>query len=117
MRELWYILAGTAAGLLAGMGMGGGTLLIPALTLLLGVEQHGAQGVNMLAFLPAALIALWIHGRAGRIEGKACLVLILSGVGGALLGAWGAIQIETEFLKKIFGICLLAMGIVQWRRN
>lgn len=43
------------------MGMGGGTLLIPALTLLMGIPQRQAQGVNMLSFLPAAAVALYIH--------------------------------------------------------
>lgn len=44
-----------AAGLLGGMGMGGGTILIPALTIFLGVEQHAAQAANLIAFLPMAL--------------------------------------------------------------
>ena len=43
MREIGFIIAGIASGVIAGMGMGGGTLLIPALTLLLGVAQRGAQ--------------------------------------------------------------------------
>ncbi|MBQ6692552.1 MAG: sulfite exporter TauE/SafE family protein, partial [Clostridia bacterium] len=57
MRGLLLILTGFLAGVAAGMGMGGGTLLIPALTLLLGVPQHMAQGVNVAAFLPAAAAA------------------------------------------------------------
>ena len=69
MNGLWYALSGLAAGVLAGMGMGGGTLLIPLLTLALGVGQQEAQGVNMLAFLPGAILALWVHKRAG---GRCC---------------------------------------------
>ena len=70
MNGLWYALSGLAAGVLAGMGMGGGTLLIPLLTLALGVGQQEAQGVNMLAFLPGAILALWVHKRAGRVSFK-----------------------------------------------
>ena len=67
MNWLWYILSGLCAGVAAGMGMGGGTLLIPVLTLALGLPQHAAQGVNVLAFLPAAVAALVIHAKAGRL--------------------------------------------------
>lgn len=52
MRELLLFVIGAAAGVISGMGMGGGTLLIPALTLLMGIPQRQAQGVNMLSFLP-----------------------------------------------------------------
>lgn len=67
MRELLHFVIGAAAGVISGMGMGGGTLLIPALTLLMGIPQRQAQGVNMLSFLPAAAAALYIHkrGKAG----------------------------------------------------
>ena len=65
MREIGFIIAGIASGVIAGMGMGGGTLLIPALTLLLGVAQRGAQGVNMLSFLPAAVLH-WSYTAKGE---------------------------------------------------
>lgn len=61
MRELLLFVIGAVAGVISGMGMGGGTLLIPALTLLMGIPQRQAQGVNMLSFLPAAAVALYIH--------------------------------------------------------
>ena len=57
MRELLLFVIAAAAGVISGMGMGGGTLLIPALTLLMGIPQRQAQGVNMLSFLPAAAAA------------------------------------------------------------
>lgn len=76
VNGLWYALSGLAAGVLAGMGMGGGTLLIPLLTLALGVGQQEAQGVNMLAFLPGAILACGsISGRAvfpSRAVGRCC---------------------------------------------
>ena len=55
MRELLLFVIGAAAGVISGMGMGGGTLLIPALTLLMGIPQRQAQGVNMLSFLPRCI--------------------------------------------------------------
>ena len=94
MREIGFIIAGIASGVIAGMGMGGGTLLIPALTLLLGVAQRGAQGVNMLSFLPAAVIALAIHRKGGRLEVKKSLPAIIAGIAGAVLGSLAAGEIR-----------------------
>lgn len=116
MSGLWYILAGGLSGLLAGMGMGGGTLLIPILTLFLGVGQHQAQGVNMLSFLPAALVALYIHRKEGRVALKTTWPIILAGLVGAVLGALAAAALEADWLKKVFGAFLLFLGILQWRR-
>ena len=52
MTRLFYVLAGIAGGVLAGMGMGGGVLTMPILVLALGVGQLTAQFANLLAFLP-----------------------------------------------------------------
>ena len=52
-----YFLCGILGGVLGGMGMGGGTVLIPLLTIFCGVEQGAAQGVNLLSFLPMSLLA------------------------------------------------------------
>ena len=92
------------------MGMGGGTLLIPALTLLLGVAQRSAQGVNMLSFLPAAVIALAIHRKGGRLEVKKSLPAIIAGIAGAVLGSLAAGWIQEGTLKRVFGIFLMVMA-------
>ena len=86
MRELLLFAIAAAAGVISGMGMGGGTLLIPALTLLMGIPQRQAQGVNMLSFLPAAAVALYIHKKEGRLELKSSLPVIAAGIG----SFWGA---------------------------
>ncbi|MEA5060692.1 MAG: sulfite exporter TauE/SafE family protein [Candidatus Pelethousia sp.] len=116
VKGLWYILAGAIAGMLAGMGMGGGTLLIPVLSLLLGVAQHQAQGVNMFSFLPAALVALWVHRKEGRVALKTSWPIIGAGIVGAVLGALGATVLEGPWLKKIFGTFLIILGFFQWRK-
>lgn len=110
-----YLLFGLLSGVIAGMGMGGGTLLIPALTLLCGVAQHDAQGVNTLAFLPAAVAALYIHKKAGRLDLKACLPLIIAGTLGAAAGALLAQNIDAPWLRKLFGAFLLFLSIVQFK--
>ena len=62
------ILVGAATGILSGFGVGGGTLLLVYLTTFAGVDQHLAQGINLLYFLPAALTALPAHWKNGYIR-------------------------------------------------
>ncbi|MDE7061034.1 MAG: TSUP family transporter, partial [Lachnospiraceae bacterium] len=54
--------------MLGGMGMGGGRVLIPALTILFGVEQHIAQATNLIAFLPMAAFSLKVHKDKGNLK-------------------------------------------------
>jgi len=115
MNGLWYAGAGLLAGVLSGMGMGGGTVLIPLLTLLLSVEQHAAQGANMLAFLPGAVLAIFIHARNGRLKWKSALPLLLFGAIGAVGGALLSSYIDSDFLRRGFGGFLIVLAIVQWR--
>ena len=63
-----FFLCGVLGGVLGGMGMGGGTALIPLLTLLLGVPQAAAQGVNLLSFFPMAALALTVHAKNGLLK-------------------------------------------------
>ena len=51
MEYLWFVLAGIVSGVVAGMGMGGGTLLIPVLIIFFNIAQQQAQGINLLAFI------------------------------------------------------------------
>ena len=60
MEYLWYGIAGVLSGVLGGMGMGGGTLLIPLLSLFYSVGQHTSQAVNLISFIPMAIVALII---------------------------------------------------------
>ena len=52
MQIFLLILAGIVGGIIGGMGMGGGTLLIPILTIFLDVPQKNAQAINLVAFIP-----------------------------------------------------------------
>ncbi|MDO5111933.1 MAG: sulfite exporter TauE/SafE family protein [Clostridia bacterium] len=116
MREIVYILGGLISGVAAGMGMGGGTILIPALTLLGGLGQHAAQGVNMLAFVPAAAAALFVHAKAKRVDLPSCLPVLLGGVAGALPGVWLCAWLSGDWLRRAFGAFLLALCIGRIRK-
>ncbi len=117
MNWLLYILAGAASGVLSGMGIGGGVLLIPALVLLGGIAQHSAQGINLLYFLPTAIGALWIHRKEGQLEKKVLPMLIVGGVLGAAAGGWIANLLEGDILRKIFGVFVAIMGILEIRKG
>ena len=102
---------GFVAGLLGGMlGIGGGTITIPGMVLLLDVEQHTAQGVALGAMLLAALVGSFIHSRQKNIDVSVAMWVAPSAVAFSLLGAWAAGVITAEWLARIFAIALLAIG-------
>ena len=110
MNWLWYVLAGLAAGVVSGMGIGGGAILIPALTIFLGMEQQAAQKINLLFFLPTAAIALRTHSKNGNIEKSGLRRLTIYGLFGAAAGAFIAVQIHGDYLRKGFALFLLCMA-------
>jgi len=110
-------LIGLAAGIISGMGMGGGAILIPALVLVMSPEQHIAQSVNLLFFIPTAIIALIIHIKNKRIDLKMALPIIIFGLCGAFFGSWLAIRLTGSDLKRLFGVFLLAMSVYEMFRK
>ena len=114
METVFFILAGMVSGVVAGMGMGGGTLLIPILTIFLSVSQKSAQGINLLAFIPMAIVVLIIHFKNGLVDIKAGLLIIATGVIFAIGGAILANYISNKSLKNFFGIFLVLIGIFQF---
>lgn len=107
------LLVGAATGILSGFGVGGGTLLLVYLTAFAGVEQRQAQGINLLYFLPAALLALPAHWKNGYIEKPALIPAVGAGLVCAALGAWGATALEVGVLRKCFGAFLIVIGLTE----
>ena len=114
IKYLWYALAGVLAGIPGGMGMCGGTVLIPLLTVFLSVAQHPSQAVNLITFIPMAVVVLIFHIKNKLVEFKDLVWLILPAVlfaGGASLLAS---VIEGDILKRIFGGFLIVLAFVQF---
>ena len=111
---MWYylILAGLAGGLIGGMGMGGGTLLIPILTIFLSISQHLAQGLNLLVFIPTGIIALIIHAKNKLLDFKTFLFIIFPAIASAIGFSFLANSLDEHVLKIIFGIFLVIIGII-----
>ena len=107
------ILYGLLGGLLGGMGMGGGTLLIPLLTIFGGISQIESQGINLISFTLMAIVSIIIHAKNKLIDYKVALPIIITGVVFSLLGSWLANSINTLTLKSLFGVFLVALGLFQ----
>lgn len=110
-------LIGLASGIISGMGIGGGAILIPALILFVNPEQHIAQSVNLLFFIPTAIIALIIHIKNKRVRFKIAVPIILAGFIGAFLGSRLALALPGPVLKRWFGVFLLCMGVYEMFRK
>lgn len=107
------LMVGAATGVLSGFGVGGGTLLLVYMTAFAGVEQRLAQGINLLYFLPAGLMALPSHIKNGYIERPALVPSIGAGLVCAALAAWAAAAMDVALLKKFFGGFLIAVGAME----
>ena len=107
------LLAGGITGVLSGFGVGGGTLLLVYLTAFAGLDQHQAQGINLLYFLPAGLLALPAHVKNGYVEKPALLPAISAGLLLAALAAWTATALDVGLLRKCLGGFLLAVGAME----
>lgn len=114
MKIVWYVVAGLVSGVIGGMGMGGGTLLIPILTIFLNVEQREAQGTNLIVFVPMSVVALIIHCKNKLVNFKIGIPIIISGIITSVLGSLVAINVSNKNLKKYFGVFLLAIGVWQF---
>lgn len=93
--------------------MGGGTILIPALTILLGVNQHLAQATNVIAFLPMAALALPAHKKNGLLRTDDVWEIILPALVTTVLGGLLMAALPTDVLKKLFGLFLVALAVKQ----
>jgi len=113
MNIFWLIIIGVFSGIVAGMGMGGGTLLIPMLTIFFNVEQQVAQGANLLVFVPLGIVASIIYIKSGLVNFKYFLLVVIPAVSVALLGALVSTNINQAALRFIFAIFVLGLGVLQ----
>ena len=110
---IYLILAGFISGIVGGMGMGGGTLLIPVLTIFLSFAQKSAQAINLLAFIPMSIFALIVHIKNKLVDFKVGISIIIMGVFFSVGGSVLANSLSNEFLRKVFGVFLLLVGLNQ----
>lgn len=109
-----FLAVGLLGGILGGMGMGGGTILIPLLTIFMSVNQHGAQTINLVAFIPMAIVVIILHIKNKLIEKKGLFLIILPAVVLAVLGSILSQKLDGKILEKLFGAFLLGLAILQF---
>ena len=109
-----YVLAGFLSGIFGGLGMGGGTLLIPILTIFLNFDQKLAQGINLFSFLVMALFSLYIHYKNGYIMTKHIFYIIIPGILFSVLGGFLMSLTSSKILKIIFGAFLILLSITEF---
>ncbi len=106
-----YLILGVLGGIPAGMGMGGGTVTIPLLALVGGVEQKLAQSANLFAFLPMSLFALKTHRDNGLLQTRGIAWSILPALLLSALGAFVATSLPSALLRKGFGFFLIGLSV------
>jgi len=112
---IWIdFLAGIFVAALAGLGVGGGGLLVIYLTLIKDVEQVEAQGLNLLFFVVAGVASFFVHAKKRSIDYKKIILIISCGAAGAIAGSLLANVVDCGIIKKIFGGFLIISGLIEF---
>ncbi len=111
--SLLIVLAvGTLLGSLSGLGIGGGSLLLLWLTMAVGTDPETARVMNLMFFVPSALISTWLRRKQSLAPKPLVVTAAAAGVGGAILGNWLSLYIiEETLLRKGLGVLFLVSGI------
>lgn len=112
MTVFLLILFGFLAGIIGGMGMGGGTVLVPLLSFL-DLPQKTIQAINLISFLPMCCVALGFHAKNKLIQTKHVWWLIIPAIAMAVVGALFADKADNKVLRLSFAVFLIAVGVWQ----
>lgn len=104
------LIIGTILGFLAGLGIGGGSLLMLWLTIVLHTDHGTARSINLMFFLPAAVFSSWLRLRRGGLPLRQIFPAILSGCILAAVSSYFSSFLNLNLLKKLFGGLLLFTG-------
>lgn len=109
-----FILAsvvGLASGILASMGMGGGFILVVYLAIFTEIAQKGAQGINLLFFIPITVIAVFLHIKNRLIDVKTAVMCSVIGLPAVVAGFYLTQNIDNEWLRKGFAVFIIIAGL------
>ena len=106
--DLVAIGGGLVAGVLSGtIGIGGGLVFVPFMTIGFRIAQPLAQGTSLAAVIPTAVVGGITHLRRGNVRRDAAVLMGVGGVVGAAIGALVAVEVPGSILARIFGASLL----------
>ena len=117
--ELGGLAIGVSAGVLSGMvGIGGGIIIVPALVYFFGMDQKTAQGTSLAVLLPpTGLLAFIQYYRAGHVDLKIGVLMIVGMLFGGWLGGDIALALPQATLRKIFAVLMLLVAIKMWTQK
>lgn len=110
----WWIIIGVAGGIFGGMGMGGGTLLIPLVTMFIDISQRQAQLINLISFVIMAAFVLIIHFKNKLVNVRVGTVFAVFGVVFALITSLLTKNIDNKILKIMFGVFLIVLSLIEF---
>jgi uncharacterized membrane protein YfcA len=113
MKILLFLLLGLVAGTFSGLiGIGGGTIIVPALVFLFGLTQHQAQGTTLALLVPPiGFLAAWTYYKQGYVDLKIASLICIGFFFGGLLGARVATKFSNIALERVFGVALLLISL------
>lgn len=111
-----FLLIGLTAGVLSGVfGIGGGLIIVPALITLGKLSPHTAVGTSLTALLlPVGLVGAWTYWKAGSVNIAAAGWVALGLALGVGMGAWIALQLPADFLRKALAVLLALVAVKLW---
>ncbi|NMB30471.1 MAG: sulfite exporter TauE/SafE family protein [Clostridiales bacterium] len=98
-------------GIFASLGLGGGFILIIYLTVFANMSQIGAQGINLIFFIPIALLSILMHHKNKLIDWKHVPICCIFGIVGAVLGTLLALKLNSKTLTTLFALLLIYVGL------
>ena len=124
MQFLYFILISIFSGVFAGMGMGGGTFLIPLLSIVFGIEQIICQSTNVLCFIVLSAICSVIYFKNKLVDIKALICIAVPASIIASIGSIFALKISSKLLRILFagfvilvGVFYLVMSIISLKKK
>ncbi|MDO5558527.1 MAG: sulfite exporter TauE/SafE family protein [Oscillospiraceae bacterium] len=111
MNFFFSSLVGFAAGILASMGLGGGFVLVVYLALFTETAQKGAQGINLLFFIPITILAVILHIKNKMIDIKTALICSAIGAVAVVAGFYVAHALDNQWLRKVFAVFIIFAGL------
>jgi len=113
MLYIIWVIVGLLSGICASLGIGGGFILLIYLTAILSTNQFEAQLINLVFFIPIAVVALFIHIRHKLVEKKIALTSIITGTIGSVIGVFIATLLKPDLVSKIFAVFIFTIGVSQ----
>jgi len=112
-QNFLYLLLGLIAGTFSGLiGIGGGTIIVPALIFLFGMSQHLAQGTTLALLVPPiGFLAAWTYYKQGYVDLRIAALICVGFFFGGLLGAKIATKLSNILLERVFGVALLLISL------